>query len=185
MLKIAGNKVYLQEFTEEHLRSPEYFEWLRDLDVVRTIYRLEYLMPLQFIEIETYVKDLWASKDDCFFALYAAEERKFIGTVRLGHIDWRAGMADIGILIGDRASWGKGYATDAVRLACHYGFQELSLRKITGGTPAINTAMRRCFQRLGFVEEGCLRNQLLISGEYCDHILYGLFKEELRLGGSE
>src|SRR5258708_70993 len=102
MLKINGKRVYLQEFTEENLRDPEYFAWLRDPAVMRTIYRLEYLMPMQLSEVESYVRDLWASKKDCYFALYCSESHRFIGTVRLGHIDWRAGLADIGILIGDR-----------------------------------------------------------------------------------
>ena len=93
---------------------------------------------------------------------------------------WRAGLADIGILIGDRSYQGRGLAGDAVTTACRYAFDELSLRKMTGGTPAINTAMCKCFERVGFREEGRLRRQLLISGDYCDHVLYGMFKDEFK-----
>ena len=180
MLTIHGHKACLKEFSEENLCDPRYFGWLRDPEVMRTIYRLEYLMPIQFSEVENYVRGLWASDNDCYFALYGGQGDRFVGTVRLGHIDWRVGLADVGILIGDKSAWGQGLATDAVRTACAYGFRELSLRKITGGTPAINTGMVRCFEKVGFREEGRLRRQLLISGEYCDHILFGLFKEELR-----
>ncbi len=180
MLRLCGDSVYLQEFSKENLADPCYHAWLRDLDVVRTIYRLEYLMPIAFSEIEDYVKGLWSSDRDCYFALYVKDGEHFIGTVRVGHIDWRAGIADIGILVGDRSYQGRGLATDAVSTACKYAFEELSLRKMTGGTPAINTAMCRCFERVGFSEEGRLRKQLLISGEFCDHVLYGLFKEEFK-----
>lgn len=185
MLRICGHRVVLQEFSEENLNDPRYFAWLRDPEVMRTIYRLEYLMPIQYSQIEKYVQGLWASGNDCYFALYTAATENFVGTVRLGHIDWRTGLADVGILIGDRTVWGQGLATDAIRTACHYGFGELSLRKITGGTPSVNTGMIRCFEKVGFREEGRLRKQLLISGEYCDHVLFGVFKSELKVAGNE
>lgn len=179
-LRIPGERIYLQEFSEENLLDPRYHGWLRDLEVVRNIYRVEYLMPLQFAEVETYVRSLMASDRDCYFALYEASEDAYIGTVKVGHIDWRAGLADIGIIIGESRFRGRGLAVDAVRTACSYAFNELSLRKMTGGTASTNAAMCRCFERVGFVEEGRLRKQLLISGEYCDHVLYGLLKEEFK-----
>ena len=45
---------------------------------------------------------------------------------------------------------------------------------IDAGTPASNEAMCRCFRRLGFREEGRLRQQLLLRGQYEDHVLFGL-----------
>lgn len=179
MLRLHGSRVYLQEFSEENLGDPRYRAWLRDLDVVRTIYRLEYLLPLPPEEIVAYVRRLLGSKDDAFFALYTRVDDRFVGTVRLGHIDWRAGHGDVGILIGDRGAWGKGHATDAVRTLARYAFGELGLRRVTGGTPATNEAMRRCFLRLGFREEGRLRQQLLIGGQPVDHVLFGLLRGEL------
>jgi len=52
------------------------------------------------------------------------------------------------------------------------------LRKLTGGTPEINTAMCRCFEKVGFMQEGIKRKELLINGKFVDHVLYGLLKEE-------
>ncbi len=178
MLQLDGESVVLREFTEENIKDPRYFEWLRDLDVVTSIYRLEYLMPIQFQEVEKYVHVLLSSKKDCFFAIYRKDTNEFIGTQRIGHIDWRAGIGDIGVLIGDKSAWGKGFATQAVSVACKYAFSTLSLRRLTGGTPETNTAMAECFKRIGFQQEGKLRKHLLINGEYCDHILYGLMKED-------
>ena len=178
MLALAGEKITLREFTREHLRDENYMTWLRDLDVVVNIYRMEYLLPLSLKTVEEYVDSLLNSGRDCFFAIHQNENDRFIGTQRIGHIDWRTGTGDIGVLIGDRKSWGKGYASDAVRTACKYAFDTLSLRRLTGGTGASNIAMRKCFGRIGFQEEGCLRRHLLIRGAYEDHILFGLLKEE-------
>lgn len=180
MLELIGHKVVLREFSRDHLNDPSYFQWLRDIEVVTPIYRLEYLLPMSPDVLRTYVESLWGSGRDCFFAVHDKESGKFVGTQRIGHIDWRSGIGDIGVLIGDRTCWGRGYATDAVRVACDYAFRILSLRKLTGGTPESNVAMHRCFGRIGFKEEGRLRKQLLIRGQHEDHVLYGLLKGELQ-----
>jgi len=180
MLELTGRKVLLREFSKTHLEDPLYFGWLRDPEVMIPIYRLEYLMPMSIDAVRAYVESLWSSGRDCFFAIHDKASGQFIGTQRIGHIDWRTGVGDIGVLIGDRGSWGKGYATDAVATACAYAFTTLSLRRLTAGTPASNQAMCRCFARLGFKEEGRLRGQLLIRGKYEDHVLFGLLAEEHR-----
>ena len=178
MLVIMGKKVYLREFSKDNLTDPKYFSWLRDLDVVTNICRLEYLLPLQFEEVENYVYSLLESNTDCFFAIYYKENDEFIGTLRIGHIVWRTGIGDIGILIGNKDYWGKGLSKDSIRAACTYAFNDLSLRKLTAGTPVINIPMCKCFERIGFKQEGQIREQSLINGKYVDHILFGLFRNE-------
>jgi len=180
MLELTGQHVLLREFTKDHLHDPAYFRWLRDLEVVIPIYRTEYLLPLQFDRVVAHVESLWKSGKDCLFAVHDCATGAFIGTQRIGHIDWRSGVGDIGVLIGERQFWGRGIATEAVSLACEHAFQTLSLRRLTGGTPASSEAMCRCFKRLGFKEEGRLRGQLLLRGKYEDHVLFGLLKDQFR-----
>jgi len=100
MLELTGRKVVLREFTAEHLNDPKYFAWLRDLETVLPIYRIEYLLPLTFDALRAYVDSLWKSGRDAFFAIHEKESDRFIGTQRVGHIDWRSGIGDLGILIG-------------------------------------------------------------------------------------
>jgi len=180
MPTLSGERVELRDFSPAHLDDPRYAGWLADPEVVKTIYRLEYLLPCPPEEIRDYASRLMRSRNDGFFAIHWREDGRFVGTLRIGHIDWRAGLGDIGILVGDRDFWGRGIATEAVALACDHSFRYLSLRKLTGGTPATNTAMCRCFERLGFRREGTLRRQLLLGGEFVDHALYGLFRDEFQ-----
>jgi len=179
-LTLEGKCIELKEFNDNNLYDPSYHKWLRDIDVVSAIYRMEYLMPLQFSEIEEYVKILYKSNKDCLFAIYEKSNDSFIGTVKIGHIDWRSGICDIGIMIGDENSRGKGYSKEALILACDYAFNILSLRKITAGTYSNNIAMIKSFTRLGFTQEGQKRKELLVKGEYLDHLLFGLFKNEFK-----
>lgn len=181
MLELIGEKVILREFTEKNLLDAKYYSWLRNLDVVTHLYRLEYLKPINFSRVENYVRNLLESDNDCFFAIYHKTSGAFIGTQRVGHINWRSGLADIGIMIGDQAFWGKGLGSDALKVAIRYAFTTLSLRKVVGGTPQNNISMCRCFEKIGFVKEAVKRKELLINGEYIDHIHYGLLKEEAYL----
>lgn len=179
MLSVVSGVAELREFSDENLRDPAYRGWLRDLDVVRTLHRLEYLLPLAPASVDDYVRNVRASGTDAFFAVYDKSDGAFVGTARLGHIDWRQGSGDVGVLIGDRSRQGKGLATAAVRALCVYGFDELGLRRITGGTPGNNEAMARCFEKLGFVAEGRRRKSLRVGQQWVDHALFGLFPEEL------
>lgn len=178
MLKIDGKNIYLQEFTEANLEDPRYFDWLRDLKILPFIGRMEYFFPTQMYEIRSYVENLISNKEDCFLAIYHKASAEFIGTAKIGHVNWRVGAADLGIMIGDVNYRNKGLSVDVVSTAANYAYSYLCLRKLTGGTSSLNIAMQRCFENVGFIQEGCLRKQLLMSGDYCDHVLYGMFKEE-------
>jgi len=181
MLQIIGEKVILKEFTKTNLYDEKYFSWLRDIEIITQIYHLDYLLPLDFSKVEEYVQSLWNSKSDCFFAVYDRETDQFIGTQRIGHINWRTGIADMGIMIGEKNFRGKGLSKDIMSCAMRYAFKTLSLRKLTGGTIASNIAMQKCFENLGFTKEGIIRSQLLVDGEYLDHILYGILKSEFKI----
>lgn len=179
---INGNQILLKSFTAENLQDPRYYKWLLDKKVMRTIGRSEYLKPIEFSAVELYVKALQESDHDYFFALYTKNNKKFIGTVKIGSIDWYNKTADVGIMIGDKSYWGKGLATDALRSVCKYAFAYLHLLKLTGGCMAPNVAMVKCFEKIGFKKEGVQRKQNMLDGTYVDHFTYGLFPNELSGG---
>lgn len=178
MLEFVGEQVMLREFSSDDYERPEYYQWLRDYENIRNIYRLEYLKSLPRDKVIEYARSIIESPNDAMFSIYASHPEKFIGTIKLGHINWRTGIADLGVMIGDAASKGRGYAKKAVKLACEYGFFRLGLRKLTGGTYEDNIPMIKCFQSVGFVEEGRKRKELLVDGRYLDHVLFGLFMDE-------
>lgn len=181
MLRYAGSEIELVEFNLQNEEIDKYYKWLRNLDNIMFIGRTEYLLSMEKSSILNYIESINASPNDCFFSVYFTQnsERVFIGTLKLGHIDWRSGVADIGILIGDDRYKGIGLSSEILKLGCQYGFDVLGLRKITGGCYSRNKAMIRCFEKNGFVREGELRKQLIFGQEFDDHYIFGLFKDEL------
>jgi ribosomal-protein-alanine N-acetyltransferase len=182
MLRIDGQRVYLVPFEEVHLNDSRYFDWLTDLEVMRFIGRDEYLKPIRFDAVREYVHQVWASEYASFFAVHQLATGLFVGTVKLNYLNQsglRNRTADVGVMIGDREQWGKGLATDALHTLCRYAFDTLGVRKLTAGCVADNDAVAKVFRRIGFREEGRLRQQLFVGGEYRDHLLLGCVRGEL------
>jgi RimJ/RimL family protein N-acetyltransferase len=180
MLKLEGKNVNLVLFEKRHLDDPQYFKWLRNYDVMKTIGRDEYIeKPIEFEEVEKYVKNIWRNKNYVFFALYHQKDDVFVGTVKINIVNPKTKEADIGIMIGEQYYWGKGLATESIAIACKYCFEELKLRRLTGACMAINLGMIKVFKRLGFVQEGLFRKRDLFEGEYIDHVFFSCFEDEL------
>ncbi|KJJ84937.1 N-acetyltransferase GCN5 [Candidatus Omnitrophus magneticus] len=178
MFKLEGKKSFLVSFDEKHLNDPNYFGWLRDYEVIKTINRIDYIKPVSFDAVKEYCQNVMNSQTDIFLAVYDKNSDTFIGTARVSKIDLHARTADIGILIGDKKFWGKGIATDAIRAVCLYLFNIFGMRKLTSGVMAINPGMIKVFEKLGFQKEGVFRKQDRFEGAYYDHIYFGCFKEE-------
>ncbi len=180
--KLEGELSYLVPFNEKHLNDPDYINWLRDYEVIKTINRLEYVdAPISFAEVKAYYESLEKSNKDIFYALYSKKDNNFIGTVRVSQIDRRARTAYLGILIGDRDYWGRGIASDSLLAVSKYMFDNHNMRKLSAGMMAINIGMIRTFEKLGFKKEGVFRNADAFEGGYCDHLYFGCFKDELKV----
>ncbi len=119
------------------------------------------------------------TKSDENFAPFSIEaDGKYIGYCSLMHLQNRHGNLELGILIGDREYWGRGYGREVIKLLLEYGFRYLGARRIDLTTHAKNERALRCYLACGFVEEGRPRKVLWIEGEYVDLVNMSIFYEE-------
>ena len=84
----------------------------------------------------------------------------------------------LGIWIG-RPWWGQGYGTDAVRTLCRFGFEHVNLHRVTLEVNADNAQAIRAYTKVGFREEGRLREAMFVHGERMDTVVMGLLEGEL------
>ncbi|NEU57214.1 GNAT family N-acetyltransferase [Halorussus sp. MSC15.2] len=73
---------------------------------------------------------------------------------------------------------GEGYATEAVTLLLDYAFETRGLRRTYARVVEHNDGSHDLLERLGFTEEGRLREHVFLDGEYRDVVLYGLLRDE-------
>jgi RimJ/RimL family protein N-acetyltransferase len=112
------------------------------------------------------------------FSVRTLEDDKLIGGVGLWVTSWSHAEAWMGISIGDRDYWGRGYGSDAVRLILQYGFLELNLRRISLGLHAYNERALKSYEKCGFVMEGRMRGEGWRDGVHYDSLWMGILREE-------
>ena len=173
MTIIKETKIKLKIFRPSLIDKTDYLMWLKDNDVIRYLYRQELFSRINKRHIYKYVSNLNKSENDFFYLVEI--NKKIIGTVKLGHIDWHARTGDVGIMIGDKNYWNKGCATQIIRIISRMSRNKFKLRKLIAGTPSNNIGMIKAFKKNKFLIEGIRKKHLLISKKYVDHILFGKF----------
>lgn len=100
-----------------------------------------------------------------------------IGYVGLFEIHQRHRHAEFGIMI-DPTHQGKGYAAEATTLAVQYAFSVLNLHKLYLIVADVNQKARHVYQKIGFQEEGILREHFFVGGKYHDAIMMNIFQKD-------
>jgi RimJ/RimL family protein N-acetyltransferase len=114
------------------------------------------------------------------FGVEALSDGNLIGAVDLRDAEPETGIAELDIYLGEKEYWGRGYATDTMRAICRFGFGKMRLHKITLEVVAENHAAHHVYQKVGFVDEGRLRQVFRRDGQWYDTFTMGLLEGELR-----
>lgn len=102
-----------------------------------------------------------------------------LGNISIWHVSRLARTGEIGYWIRtDRTT--NGIATEATEALMRLGFDVLGMHKIVLRIAVGNRASERVAEKLGFVREGVLREELLIRGTWTDHTLYSILEHEFR-----
>jgi RimJ/RimL family protein N-acetyltransferase len=101
-----------------------------------------------------------------------------IGNIDLRDIQPENRTAEIGIMIGEKDYWSRGYGSDAVRTLAGFAFRQMNLQRVYLRTYEYNERGQRAFQKAGMTVEGRLRRHVYMDGRYWDVILMGLLREE-------
>jgi len=111
------------------------------------------------------------------FAARTLGEDKLIGFFGLW-VNLIQSEAWVGIGIGDRDFWGKGYGTDMMKLCLQYAFTELNLYRVSLGLHAYNVRALRSYEKAGFRLEGTTRKDTIREGKRTDGFWMGILRDE-------
>ena len=171
---IETERLQIVPFSEEHLTT-RYLSWLNDSQVMR------YSEQRHSNHTIESCREYWLTFSETanhFWSIVVREVRQgYIGTMT-GYVDSEHLVADVGILIGERTSWGKGYGSEAWIAVCNYLLDEGGMRKVTAGTLSPNAAMLGVMRRAGMVEDGRRVRQCLFEGCEVDVVYTALFRED-------
>ena len=125
--------------------------------------------------VKQYIADRNAESNTYFFAIVRKDSDKMIGTIKLGPVHAGHSRGEIGIMIGDKDSWGQGFATEAIRLISDYGFEKLGLHKIIAGAYSANQGSIKAFLKNGFHEEAVLKEHSRSRDGFMDEVRLAKF----------
>lgn len=169
---LEGKNVILAPIKREYI--DKFLIWLNDPEITQhlTIYR-----PLTREMEEDWYASLKDRESDIIFAILI-NQTKLIGNCSIMNIIWRERVGTCGIFIGDKNEQGKGYGTEAMKLLMSYGFNTLNLNRLDLKVNDFNSRAIKCYQKLGFVEEGRMREATFVNGKYHDQILMSILQNE-------
>jgi RimJ/RimL family protein N-acetyltransferase len=174
---LKGKSVLLRPFKRSDISC--FLKWFNDPEVVQY---LDMYLPMTEMSEEKFIEELGTTRarSDVLFVVEAIEgdSTKPIGNCGLHQINPKDHDAIFGIIIGEKDYWSKGYGVEAARLLIDYGFQQLNLHRISSAAVAFNERSINLHKKLGFKEEGRLRQAMFKNGQYHDRLEFGLLREE-------
>ena len=171
----TGEKVRLREYRKEDITKA--WKYINDPETKKLLNpRIPF--PITLDEETKWIEGLSSSKDEYNFAIETLEDEKYIGGCGINAVDWKNSVATVGIFIGDKECWGKGYGTDAMKVLMTFVFEQMNIHKIKLNVFSYNERAIKSYEKCGFKVEGRLRQELFRDGKYCDELVMGILKEE-------
>lgn len=169
--QLVGERLTLRSFQLDDI-SDTYVDWMNDREVVQ--YTESRYRQHSSKNLHEFVCAINESEADLFLAIITNHDGKHIGNIKLGEINIIHQSANIGIIIGDKNSWGNGYATEAIKMLVDHAFESYGLHKLVAGMYDANKGSIKAFKRAGFKKEGKLKGHCVLDGKHVDVVLLGL-----------
>lgn len=172
---LIGDHVYLRPLLETDVEGT-YISWFNDEEVCRANSHHRY--PFIEDDARNFILNTTKNREQLVLAILLKEDDKHIGNIALTKINSINRSAEFGMILGDKSTWGKGYAKEAAKLIIEHGFFELNLNRIYGGIMDNNVSTKFFLKILRWEKEGVRRQAVYKNGKYVDIIEYGILHED-------
>jgi ribosomal-protein-alanine N-acetyltransferase len=169
-LPLVGKSIFLRSLCEEDATN-DYLSWFQDPEVIRYL-EVRFSVPKSLEDLSRFIENNNKSDDTLLLGIFLLSGRH-IGNIKLGPINSIHSSADIGLMIGDRNEWAKGYASLAIFQLSEFAFANLGLIKLTASCYSGNNGSYHAFLKIGFIEEGRKISQCSINQSREDVIILG------------
>jgi RimJ/RimL family protein N-acetyltransferase len=174
---MEGKLVRIRAYEKSDLDS--LMSWVNDEEVTRNL-GAPMIYPLSRAAEEAYLSaNAPGDGPDCRWAVETLDG-EYLGGISLMTIDWINRSAQVGIVIGSKLHWGKGYGTDAMRVVLRFAFDQMNLHRVWLNVYDFNTRGIKSYEKCGFRREGVQREYRFLDGRYHDSVLMGILEGEYR-----
>ena len=169
--KLVGENVFLSPLNSED--KEKFTEWINDLEASLYLGAAERVVSLQGEK-----EALEEMQEGYNFAVVEKSLDELMGSCGFTDVNNIHGTAELGIFIGNKNYWDRGYGTEACRLLLDFGFNILNLNNIMLSVYEYNDRALKCYEKLGFNEIGRRRNAHQVGGQRYDEIYMDMLAEE-------
>lgn len=170
--EIIGSSLTLKPLTSSNV-SPNYLSWLEN-DNINRFLESRFNIPKNTDEILNFIENCNSNPNIHLYGIF--QEGVHVGNIKLEKNPYHS-RGDIGLIIGEQDYWGKGIASDAIKLISDWAFKNLALHKITAGAYSSNIGSIKAFKKNDFVVEAVLKEHCISSnGDRVDVVLLGKLK---------
>ena len=169
--KLVGKKCYLSPMDVND--GEKIAEWFNDLEV--TVNLTLYSDATTVDAGKGFVNNF--SKNHTY-SIIDINTDEMIGECGFMCIDNLNQTAELGIVVGNKKYWNKGYGSEALKLLLNYGFKALNLHNVLLDVYSFNKNAKRCYEKIGFKEIGKRREALYRDLKNYDIIFMDILANE-------
>lgn len=151
--------------------------WVNDPDIVGNIAAFSGHAFTREQEL-AYVRRTLASTSDVVFSIEEVDGGRYLGQCGIHQIHERSKVGRLACIVAARGDMGKGFGTGAIRLLIDHAFGPLGLHKLWLMVFRHNERGRRIYGKLGFIEEGILREEYFHKDGWYDMVRMSMLARE-------
>ena len=169
--KMIGEKCYLSPIDLDD--APKYAEWLNSEEVFKFL-----LAGPNVISLESEKEALLKLSKEHVYGIIDKENGILIGNIGLLNLNHLHKTSEVGIFIGRKEYWGRGYGTEALKLLMDYAFKVLGLENIMLRVFEYNERARKSYEKVGFKKIGVRRSSHYYDNKRHDEIYMDIVKRD-------
>ena len=161
LVKLRGLELSDVEILHEYWNDPEVRHYLYDM------------VPNSLQDEEDFIRETWKQRKEgsnYTFGIVDKKTEKLIGTTGLMHVSSKDRNCELGIMIGDKGYWGRGYGTDSIKTLLRWAFDQMNFHSVELWYIEFNKRGKRCYEKCGFREVAKFKELHWSDGIYWDCI---------------
>ena len=171
----GGKRIYLRRVRISDVDG-DYYQWMNDPEVTR--FMISRFTTHTKKSLKDYVRKILDDPQYSFFAIVLKDSNRHIGNIKVGPFE-KNGAVFVGIMIGDKNCWNRGYATEAIQLVSRHAFEEMKIRELKAGCLLPNVGSINAFKKAGYSEKRFYENREIVDGKPEGSVVLQLKKENL------
>ncbi|SEO15144.1 Protein N-acetyltransferase, RimJ/RimL family [Amphibacillus marinus] len=154
----------------EQMTEAELFQWAGS----------ELVHPIHYEKLKAYIEGANSAYSERYiYRVVDLKLNKVIGHLQLAAVNHSQSNARISrVLIADKSLRGKGYGQQIILRACRIIFDQFGLHRASLGVFDFNVSAVKCYEKIGFKQEGLLREARKVGDVYWNLYEMGMLEHE-------